>query len=91
MSRSYRHNNVISITCSGYNTSEKEDKQRANRKLRSKSKQVLSTTDDFDGDVTLPELREVDEKYTWKKDGKRITPKCKGRGMHFTKSGKLRK
>lgn len=94
MSRSYRHNNFVSNTCCGYDSSEKEDKQRANRKLRSKSKIAINNSINDPDSVMLPDIREVDEKYTWKKEGKQlVNPKRRqySRDMHFTKDGKLRK
>lgn len=77
----------------GYDSSEKRDKQRANRKLRSKSKQAIATCDNPE-ELQLPLLREVDEHFTWIKEGKSIVDplKCDGvHGMHFTKEGKLKR
>jgi len=93
MSRSYKHNNFAANTCMGYDSSEKRDKQRANRKLRSKSKQAIATCDNPE-ELQLPFLREVDEHFTWIKEGKSIVDplKCDGiHGMHFTKEGKLKR
>jgi hypothetical protein len=63
MANSHRKTNVIGNTMA---SSEKEDKQRANRTLRRSVKQVLSSGD-FD---SIPLMREVSNSYTFAKDGK---------------------
>jgi len=92
MSRSYRHNNIVANTCTGYDRSEKKDKQIANQKLRSKTKQILSQKQISYDDINLPVLKEVSDPWSWIKDGKsKVSIPCKDSSFHFTKSGKLRK
>lgn len=91
MSRSFRKNNIISITTCGYKISEKEEKRRAHKNLRTKSKQELHINGE---DSMLPVIREVSNVWQWKKDGKqRISDwrNCPDKSLHFTKEGKLRK
>lgn len=98
MSRSYKHHNICANTCCGYDGSEKKDKQRANRKHRSKCNQILKDhvddREDFSEVSDLPLMREVDDKYTWLKDGKHLIAdwkKCSDKSLHFTKDGKLKR
>lgn len=63
MSRSYRKRPFISITKT---ESEKEDKRRANRRLRRKLRQIPP-----DDDAVLPLQREVSNVWSFGKDGKR--------------------
>lgn len=65
MARSFRKTAIIGISlCS----SEKEDKRRANRTLRRKTKQVLITAE------TFPRIREVLNAWRFAKDGKSFFP-----------------
>lgn len=98
MSRSYKHHNICANTCCGYDGSEKKDKQRANRKHRSKCNQILkkhsNDREDFSEISNLPLLREVDNKCTWLKDGKHLIvnwKNCPDKSLHFTKDGKLKR
>lgn len=50
--------------------SDKEDKQRANRKLRAVVKRKVKEAAVDEEDLILPELREVSEVYDFAKDGK---------------------
>jgi len=71
MSRSRRKTPKCAHCTSGYNNGEKEDKQKANRKLRSKSKQLINK-----GIEPMLRLREVSNTWTMQKDGKgRFDPK----------------
>lgn len=91
MSRSFRKNNIISITTYGYKISEKEEKRRAHKNLRSKSKQEIHINGE---DSLLPDIREVSNVWMWKKDGKQRIydwKNCPDKSLHFTKEGKLRK
>ncbi|HEX6910544.1 MAG TPA: hypothetical protein VF142_09115 [Longimicrobium sp.] len=63
MSRSRRRTPVRGLTTS---ESEKQDKRRANRKLRRKVRVTLST----EPDGVLPALREVSCAWAFDKDGK---------------------
>jgi hypothetical protein len=65
MSRSYRKTPITGITTA---TSEKHDKQLANRRLRRVAKQVLK--DEPEAQV-FPLKREVSDVWTMNKDGKR--------------------
>jgi hypothetical protein len=95
MSRSYKHHNFVSNTCSGYHGSEKKDKQRCNRKHRSKCNQILKSDineESFDECSDIPVLNEIEHKYTWTKDGKSLVAiGCPDVSLHFTRNGKLRK
>lgn len=62
MSRSRRKTPIVGITTA---MSEKFDKGKANRKLRSRVHVALDR-----GDEVLPELREVSDVWTFAKDGK---------------------
>ncbi len=63
MSRSKKKTKIHGNTIA---KSEKENKQKANRKLRRIVKQKVNS-----GDTELPELREVSNVWSFDKDGKR--------------------
>jgi hypothetical protein len=65
MSNSYRKTPIIGTTTAD---SEKKDKQIANRRLRSKVKQLLKLGD-YDW---LPTIRDVSNVWDFAKDGKRF-------------------
>ena len=67
MSRSFRH---TPISASTGGSSEKFDKQKANRKLRSAVKVAMEK-----GEEVLPVLREVSDIWVFNKDGKIWWPK----------------
>ncbi len=67
MSRSRRKTKIYGITTAD---SEKEDKRKANRKLRRLSKEKLKGNAE-----TLPLLREVSNVWDFAKDGKKYDPK----------------
>lgn len=66
MSRSKKHTPIHGHTTS---TSEKEDKQRANRAYRHKVNVALKQEDEV-----LPELKEVSDVWDFAKDGKQYDP-----------------
>ena len=61
MTRSRKKNPIHGRTCSGCNRGEKQDKQRANRKLRRK------VHENPDTDISV---RDVSDVYDFAKDGK---------------------
>ena len=64
MSRSRRHEPLHGWTCS---ESEKSDKRRHNRLMRRTVNQQLPVIDD---DIELSQPEELDNVYSWDKDGK---------------------
>ncbi len=75
MSRSRRKTPVAGITTSD---SEKQDKRRANRKLRRRVRAILPA----EPDAVLPDLREVSSVWGFDKDGKqRFDPESHPRLM----------
>jgi len=66
MSRSKKKTKIQGITTA---TSEKENKQEANRKLRRLVKEKLKR-----GEKDLPEIREVSDVCDFEKDGKKYNP-----------------
>ncbi|MCB4800316.1 hypothetical protein [Neotamlana laminarinivorans] len=66
MSRSKKKTKIQGITTA---TSEKENKQDANRKFRRIIKQKIKAEE-----TELPELREVSNVWSFDKDGKRYSP-----------------
>ncbi|WP_299216517.1 hypothetical protein [uncultured Dokdonia sp.] len=66
MSRSKKKTKIHGITTA---TSEKENKQDANRKFRRTIKQKVKSEE-----TELPELREVSNVWSFDKDGKRYNP-----------------
>lgn len=64
MTRSYRRTPVAGITKS---ESEKADKVRAHRRLR---RIVRCKVFKFGDDTVLPDVREIENVYSWDKDGK---------------------
>lgn len=73
MSRSRRKHAIISQTCGGHNKSEKQDKRRANRRLR---RAVRSGK-------WYAMLREVSNVWTFLKDGK-----CDWTGTDYEKKAR---
>jgi hypothetical protein len=63
MSRSRKHTPIGAITTA---TSEKRDKQLANRRLRAALRSAVAL-----GADVLPEMRDVSDPWTFDKDGKR--------------------
>jgi hypothetical protein len=66
MSRSRRRTPITGITTA---SSEKQDKRLANRKLRRVTNEMLRGSD-LEDDLTLPDIREVSNVYSFAKDGK---------------------
>ncbi|CAL2082704.1 hypothetical protein [Tenacibaculum sp. 190524A02b] len=66
MSRSKKKTKIHGITTA---TSEKENKQEANRKLRRVVKQKINA-----GETDLPKLREISNVWAFDKDGKIYNP-----------------
>ena len=69
MSRSRRKTPICSITCSGYNGSEKDDKQIANRKMRRQNRSMFCFVD-FESINFIDDLDEVSNRWLMNKDGK---------------------
>jgi hypothetical protein len=67
MSRSRRKRPFASMTVTGFDRGEKKDKQRANRTLRQKTKQVMAKGDE---DRVAIDKKDVSNVYTFRKDGK---------------------
>ena len=74
MSRSYRHQHWYSVTCSGFNGSLKEDKRMNNQFLRTRAKQKLRQTEDYDNMVLPERLDEVMERWSYIDDGRMYYP-----------------
>ena len=64
MSNSYRKTSITGICCAD---SEKQDKRKANRKLRRNTKQRLMLSD---AENYLPQIRDVSNIWCMSKDGK---------------------
>ncbi|UII26535.1 hypothetical protein LVD15_25100 [Fulvivirga maritima] len=73
MSRSRRKTKVRGITTA---KSEKEEKRKANRRLRRQVNQKINKEEEV-----LPELREVSDVWAFSKDGKRYDQNMKGKDM----------
>lgn len=76
MARSKRKNPICSITISGFNGSEKDDKRIANRKARRKNNtninKILVDVETSDKIIFIDKLREISEIWTMAKDGKHL-------------------
>lgn len=67
MARSYKKTPIFgNAKCS----SEKQDKRRANRTLRRRVKEILTSLEQSDFPAPLPRLREVSDAWDFGKDGK---------------------
>lgn len=64
MSRSYRHTPISGVGAYGVDHGEKWWKQKANRALRRRIRQMA------DDEQIVPTLRDVSDVWTWPKDGK---------------------
>lgn len=73
MSRSKKKSKIRGVTTAA---SEKENKQKANRKLRRLTKEALSK-----GAAELPEKREASDVWDFDKDGKVYDPALSGKGL----------
>ena len=78
MARSYRHTPIIGMTTA---ESEKKDKRIANRRYRSRVRQILhsliSADDSVLDAVIFPVKRELSNVWSFDKDGKqRLSPDC---------------
>jgi hypothetical protein len=73
MSRSLKKTKIQGITTA---TSEKKNKQEANRKFRRIIKQKVKSEK-----TELPELREVSNVWSFEKDGKRYNPEMSAKDM----------
>ena len=73
MTRSRKRTPVFGITTA---KSEKYDKRKANRRLRTKQKQAARQ-----GNEVLPVLREVSDVWGFRKDGKRYRTKATRKEM----------
>lgn len=69
MSRSRRKHPICGITASGCKYGEHEDKKRASRRLRHKTRQMIRSCN-VESDPILPELRELSDIWWFRKDGK---------------------
>jgi hypothetical protein len=71
MARSRRKTPICSITVSGFNRGEKDEKRDANRKARRITNQKL-TSDPYNMDdiIFIDKLREISEIWSMRKDGK---------------------
>ena len=65
MARSHKKHNITGITCK---ESEKQDKRKANRRLRRKNKTIKATDETSQSDYAL--MREVSNLWDFDKDGK---------------------
>lgn len=77
MARSRRHTPIFGMT---FAESEKEDKRRANRLLRRKTRAVLRPETDVE-EVQLPAIKEVSNPWSMAKDGRRYLQEPKPRDM----------
>lgn len=73
MSRSRKKSKIQGVTTAA---SEKENKQKANRKLRRLTKEKLNK-----GAAELPEKRELSDVWNFDKDGKVYDPTLSGKDM----------
>ena len=69
MSRSRRKHPFCGITASGFKYGEHEDKKRASRRLRHKTRQIIRSCNVL-SDPILPVLRELSSVWWFRKDGK---------------------
>ena len=81
MSNSKRKTPIISNSCSGRKSSEKEDKQIVNRDMRRTNKILLNDakiTKDLEDIILIDRVQELSEIWSMKKDGKHYFGKMKG-------------
>lgn len=84
MSRSYRQP-WCKLTKLGEKIGEKQDKQRANRKVRHTADRVAATGED----IFLPTMCGMVETWNWNGEGVKVSMvPC--RGLYFHKTGKKR-
>ena len=76
MSHSYRHTPIVGITTA---VSEKDDKQKANRRIRRVVREAIRRSPEAEA---LPHVREQSDPWTFEKDGKQwVDPRAYPKGM----------
>lgn len=72
MSRSRRKNPFCSITVSGFNRGEKDEKRLINRKVRRKNRSMISIDVETSNEIIfIDKAREIHEVWDMRKDGKK--------------------